>query len=182
MTSARYNHHLVILADGSVLAVGGASDLSDASATGVLAAEIWDPATETWHLTAPMRDRRTYQSTALLLPDGRVLVRRRRPSPRDYGFFDGGDFSPPYLFKGPRPAMTAAPALIPHRRRPWSSKRRRPPKSASVALIRPGSVTNATDAAQRYWSSRSPLNPIASRQRPRQSPLSRRPVTTCSSS
>ena len=38
-----------------------------------LAAELWDPATEAWTTLASMRVKRVYHSTAILLPDGRVL-------------------------------------------------------------------------------------------------------------
>jgi len=48
-----------------------------------------------------------YHSTALLLPDGRVLS-----AGQDDGSLAtyGEIFSPPYLFKGPRPTITGAPS------------------------------------------------------------------------
>src|SRR5262249_39599156 len=39
----------------------------------VLNTEIWDPKTGKWTLMAPQAEVRLYHSTALLLPDGRVL-------------------------------------------------------------------------------------------------------------
>ena len=72
----------------------------------VFAAESWNPATERWTTLASATVPRLYHSTALLLPDGRVLT-------------GGGDghpevevFSPPYLFKGARPVMSAVPASM----------------------------------------------------------------------
>jgi fibronectin type 3 domain-containing protein len=149
MASARYNHNLVVLADGSVLAVGGAADLSHTSATGVLAAEIWDPATETWHTMAAMRDRRIYQSTAVLLPDGRVLVAGGGRLSGATDFPTAEIFSPPYLFKGPRPTIAVAPALIPHGAT-MVVETPQAPEIGSVVLIRLGSVTHASDMGQRY--------------------------------
>ncbi|MCQ7029691.1 hypothetical protein MRO55_24630, partial [Escherichia coli] len=67
-----------VLADGSVLATGGQStngggglvDLANAT----YEAERWDPATGAWTELAPAAVARQYHSTALLLPDGRVLT------------------------------------------------------------------------------------------------------------
>ena len=65
------------------------SDGTDLS-KGVLPAEIWNPDTETWTTVASLTNPREYHSTALLLPDGRVLMagggalpgRRHRPEER----------------------------------------------------------------------------------------------------
>ena len=149
MAYPRYLHNLVVLADGSVLAVGGATDLNMSSNTGTLAPERWDPATETWRTMASMQHRRNYHSTALLLPDGRVLVAGGGRLPPAADFLTAEIFSPPYLFKGPRPAITAAPALIPHS----GTVIVETPQAqdiASVALIRLGSVTHTLDIDQRY--------------------------------
>jgi N-acetylneuraminic acid mutarotase len=61
------------LADGRVLAVGG--DFGDP-----LASEIYDPGTDSWHAAAPPNFNRA-DSTANLLPDGKVLVRGGFPFP-----------------------------------------------------------------------------------------------------
>src|SRR5262245_9476483 len=74
MAYPRYSHTLTSLPDGTVLAVGGGTQFTYASTTGVLAAELWDPTTETWRTLASMDELRMYHSTSLLLPDGRVLV------------------------------------------------------------------------------------------------------------
>ena len=107
----RHQHNTVLLPDGTVVLIGG---------IGVaFAPELWDPVTETCRLLAPTlpwdkskgsTDRgqpyRAYHSTADLLDDGRVVWA---------GGIDGvrGQslevFSPPYLFRGPRPGLTIAP-------------------------------------------------------------------------
>ena len=61
---------------GKVLAVGGAANSNQQQhiTTGVLATEIWNPATQTWSTGASMAAARNYHSTAVLMPDGPVLV------------------------------------------------------------------------------------------------------------
>jgi hypothetical protein len=113
MLYPRVYHTLTMLANGQVLAVGGGTT-SDQSVvtTGVLPTEIWDPTSETWSAAAPIAAARNYHSTAVLMPDGRVLV-------AGGGHYDGlGDagqdsaqiYSPSYLFNGPRPTITSAPS------------------------------------------------------------------------
>ena len=75
MAFGRRQHNLTLLADGSVLATGGNStgaSLIDMNG-GVYNAERWDPATGQWTTLAAQAVTRQYHSTALLLPDGRVL-------------------------------------------------------------------------------------------------------------
>ncbi len=75
MAFGRRQHNLTLLADGSVLATGGNStgaSLIDMNG-GVFNAERWDPATGQWTTLAAQAVTRQYHSTALLLPDGRVL-------------------------------------------------------------------------------------------------------------
>ena len=149
MIDPRYKHSLVVLADGTVLAVGGSSIYSEVSQKGVLDAELWNPDTGDWTLMAPMHDLRMYHSTALLLPDGRVLVAgggRMSPVP-DYQTAE--IYSPPYLFKGPRPTMSDAPASTTN----GTTFTIQTPDAArikSVALVRLGSVTHTFDSDQRY--------------------------------
>jgi hypothetical protein len=73
----------VQLSDGRVLVTGGRADVtgdlfgatvaSVNAAQALKSAEIYNPATGTWSLTAPMSTAR-WGHTAALLPDGRVLV------------------------------------------------------------------------------------------------------------
>lgn len=146
MTYARLNSNLVLLADGTVLAVGGGGG-SGSYLSPVLTPELYNPQTGQWTLMAPQNVQRTYHSTAVLLPDGRVL---------STGSNDRGSmqetyeiFSPPYLFKGARPAITSVSTTLAY----GANLTITTPDAASitrVALIRPGATTHAYDNDQRY--------------------------------
>lgn len=111
MNKPRVYHTLTMLADGKVLAVGGGytSDQYQVT-TGELSSEIWDPATEKWTLGPSMSAARTYHSTAVLMPDGRVLVAGggHMVMENPEGQFNAQIYSPPYLSSGHRPTITAA--------------------------------------------------------------------------
>jgi large repetitive protein len=78
LSTGRFGHTSVLLADGRVLVVGGRS-LPGSGNTGmetaapVATAEIYDPARDRWTVAPPMRVARYYLS-AIRLEDGRVLV------------------------------------------------------------------------------------------------------------
>jgi galactose oxidase-like protein/Big-like domain-containing protein/IPT/TIG domain-containing protein/3-keto-disaccharide hydrolase/Kelch motif protein len=110
MSFPRSYQNLTLLPDGAVLATGGESTQDGTNyANSVLPAEIWSPATQSWATLAPEQTGRLYHSSAVLLLDGRVLVAgsgRAGPAPQ----FNAEIFSPPYLFKGPRPTISSAPS------------------------------------------------------------------------
>ncbi len=117
MAFTRRQMNATILADGKVLATGGTSGGGFNNAFGsVLAAEIWDPATESWSTMASMQIRRLYHSTAVLLPDGRVLSAGGGMPAGEGGIDtdhpDAEIYSPPYLFRGARPTITSAPTTV----------------------------------------------------------------------
>ncbi|MEO8662608.1 MAG: LamG-like jellyroll fold domain-containing protein, partial [Bryobacteraceae bacterium] len=147
--------NLTLLPDGQVLATGGGAttDLANFSAA-VYEGEIWSPVTKTWTTMARMAAPRLYHSTALLLPDGRVLVSgggrengRSQPDPKDQP--NAEIFSPPYLFKGARPVITSAPSLVQYASS-WFVATPDAARIASVALIAPGAVTHAFNENQRF--------------------------------
>jgi hypothetical protein len=118
MAFARRHLNATIMADGKVLVTGGTSGPNNDAVNSVFAAEIWNPRTETWTTGASMQVRRLYHSTAILLPDGRVLVAGggmpagENLIPPDTDHPDMQIYSPPYLFKGPRPVISSSPASV----------------------------------------------------------------------
>jgi hypothetical protein len=162
MAFGRRQHNLTLLADGSVLATGGNSTgagLVDMNG-GVYNAERWDPATGQWTTLAAQAVTRQYHSTALLLPDGRVLSSGGGicGTCDQVGYLakNAEIFTPPYLFKkdgsgelAARPEITDAPATVSH----GTSFQITTPNAASiqkVGLIRLGSQTHSVEMEQRY--------------------------------
>ena len=147
MAFARTQHNLTLLPDGTVLTTGGGtnSDVYDPNAP-VLTPELWDPSTELWKLMAPMQVPRIYHSTALLLPDGRILSAgggRFGPSHLDAEFY-----SPPYLFKGPRPAISSAPSTVGYGANFFVGTAAT--NISAVTFLRLGAVTHAFNQNQRF--------------------------------
>ena len=160
MAFGRRQHNLTVLADGTVLATGGNSSgasLVDLT-TGVYPAEQWNPATGQWKTLAAMQVTRQYHSTALLLPDGRVLSSGGGicGTCDQVGYLakNAEIFSPPYLFQAdgtlaPRPVIASAPATTTYGAQftvgtgDAASIRR-------VALVRLGAVTHSDNMEQRY--------------------------------
>lgn len=138
MNIARYNLNVVYLADGTLLAVGGNQQSSYGKP--VEQPELYDPSANQWTLMAPQVGIRAYHSTALLLPDGRVISAgsdSKKALENTYEIY-----SPPYLFMGARPTITAAPSAITYGQQftimtPDAANIKR------VALIRPGAATHA---------------------------------------
>jgi hypothetical protein len=146
MTYARYNENLVLLADGTVLAVGGGSGGGQYT-NPVFAAELYNPTTGAWSVLASQAIQRTYHSTALLLPDGRVLSTGSDNDATTELTYE--IFSPPYLFKGARPRIRSAPISLAYNAAFTISS----PDASTitrVALVRPGATTHADDFDQRY--------------------------------
>jgi len=150
MTFARWNLNATLLPTGEVLVTGGTSDPDRTNLAGAVnVAELWNPGTGQWSqlaTAAPLL--RGYHSTSLLLPDGRVV---------HTGGGDGGVpnnfnyeiYSPPYLFKGARPALSGGtPDVVGY----GQTIDLTTPDASTIAkatFIRLGSVTHAFDQAQR---------------------------------
>jgi len=101
------------LPDGRIFVAGGRIEENDPAvfrnAEGyVRLADLYDPTTGTWRPVAEMRVAREYHATTLLLPDGRVLTTAGTGTVGNPGGDMGVDaYSPPYLFRGPRPRIDA---------------------------------------------------------------------------
>ena len=162
MAYGRRQHNLTVLADGTVLATGGNS--SGASLVdldnGVYPAERWNPATGQWQTLAAMQVTRQYHSTALLLPDGRVLSAGGGICGTcdrvGYLAKNAEVFSPPYLFKNdesgelaPRPEITSAPDQMTYDAG-YAFSVANAASISKVALVRLGAVTHSVNMEQRY--------------------------------
>src|SRR5512132_1827158 len=160
MAFGRRQHNLTLLADGSVLASGGNStgaSLIDMNG-GVYNAERWDPATGQWTTLAAQAVTRQYHSTALLLPDGRVLSSGGGicGTCDQVGYLakNAEIFSPPYLFQAdgtlaPRPGIDAAPTSTSYGVA-MDIATGNPASIGKVALVRLGAVTHSDNMEQRY--------------------------------
>lgn len=122
MAVARRQLNATLMADGTVLVTGGSNAAGFNSAptdSKVLTAELWDPVTEQWTSLAGMSHHRVYHSTALLLPDGRILS-AGSGQPAAPGLQDDHTaeiFTPPYLYRldgtlATRPTITDAPTDV----------------------------------------------------------------------
>ena len=105
------------------------------------------PTTGVWTTLASNSVNRVYHSTSILLPDGRVLHAGSGDSGPDQR--TGELFSPPYLFKGARPAIESSPAQVGY----GASFSLTTPDAAEitkVSFIRLGSTTHAFDMNTRF--------------------------------
>jgi hypothetical protein len=117
MNLPRMHLNAVLLPDHTVFVSGGALK-REFKIAARLQSEIYDPATDTWRIGATAAVPRMYHSIALLLPDGRVIAAGSNPQGGNQVAWLPPDpneelrmelYSPPYLFKGPRPLIDAAP-------------------------------------------------------------------------
>jgi hypothetical protein len=135
---------LVILPDGTVFESGGGMHTQ---ASPVYGASVFDPVTNTWTKMAPNPTAHTYHSVSFLLPDGRVMIMGNNKADGSYDTHMSV-YSPPYLFKGPRPQITS----IDNREWSYGSTQEITVDTPIVkaSLIRPAAVTHSSDPNQRY--------------------------------
>ncbi len=154
MVRPRVMPDAVLLPDATVLVMNGSSTgYADNGANPVFDTELYDPAADSWSMLASMKVPRLYHATALLLPDGRVMTAGTdatwQPDPHRHGELRVELFSPPYLFRGPRPSITSAPAEVGYGAT-FQIGTPDPAAVQSVALLRCGSCTHSFNSDQRY--------------------------------
>jgi hypothetical protein len=158
MAHARWHLNTVLLPTGQVLAVGGglldSVMVHGTEDPGVLPAELYEPRNNTWTTLASMQVPRMYHSTAVLLPDARVLVGGHVPLPSIQALVPQVNerrlevFEPPYLFRGARPVINEAPDAVAY----GAAFQVDTPDAAAVGravLVKPGSTTHSMDGDQR---------------------------------
>ncbi|GIF14529.1 galactose oxidase early set domain-containing protein [Actinoplanes teichomyceticus] len=155
---ARYLN-TVVLPDDTVLTSGGSSGYRGGPYRGrtrsdLLTAQIYHPDRNVFRPVAAPTVGRDYHAEALLLPDGRVVTMGSDPiydrTGRNPGTFEQRIeiYSPPYLFRGDRPAIVGGPAEVARGSAvsfgTWDAGRIR-----TARLVRPSAVTHGTDVDQR---------------------------------
>jgi hypothetical protein len=150
MNFARRQLNATLLPDGTVLVTGGTSAAGFSNPAGAVhAAEQWDPSSGGWKLMASNRVNRVYHSTTILLPDGRVLHAGSGDGPGLPRELNAELFSPPYLFRGPRPALLSGPDVVAYGQE-FLLATDDAPQVVRVTLVRLSSVTHAFDQSQGF--------------------------------
>jgi hypothetical protein len=150
MAYPRRHLNATALPTGEVLVTSGSRGTAfNDVAQAVHPAELWSPTTGTWTTLASNSINRSYHSTSILLPDGRVLHAGSGDGAGAPNETNAELFSPPYLFKGTRPTIAAVPSLVGY----GTSFSVSTPQAAAitkVSLIRLGSATHGFDMNQRF--------------------------------
>ena len=140
----RAHMNLVQVPNGSAYGIGG--NRTGLYGGGTRQTLHYNPATDRWRGMALEPVRRAYHSTAVLLPDGRILAAG------DTGTGGGGAlldiYSPPYLFHGKRPVIRSAPTQVGYGAKfkiAWAGKR-----VTRAVLMAPGSTTHADEMQARH--------------------------------
>ena len=143
-----------VLANGQVLVSGG-SRLDNQAVDIAYHTELWNPATGTWTIGASATRMRLYHSTAMLLPDGRVLT-AGGGAPGPVTNLNAEIYEPPYLFKtdgsanyAARPVIQSAPLQITWGS-PYTVQMADTAAVSKVVLIKTGAVTHSNNFDQRY--------------------------------
>lgn len=111
MAYPRHWASATVLPTGLVAVTGGSRFADNGGADAVLPAELWSPSTGRWQTGASGAVYRGYHSSAMLLPNGTVLVTGGGvPGPVTH--FNAEVYYPPYLFKTVNGVATLAPRPI----------------------------------------------------------------------
>ncbi|MEM8680471.1 MAG: galactose oxidase-like domain-containing protein, partial [Planctomycetota bacterium] len=153
MDQPRRQNNATILADGTVLITGGTSNQNNDPAGSVTVAEIFDPVTQqVTQVAAASNIYRGYHSTAILLPDGSVLVAGGEHDHNQAGPFvqnyDAEIYEPAYMHRGPRPTIATAPDAVSYGETFFVET----PNAADIEralMVVPGSTTHSQNWAQR---------------------------------
>ena len=152
MASVRAEATATVLPDGRVLVTGGAEVENELIGVSTVA-EIWNPETGAWLQGAAGEVARLYHSTALLLPDGSVLV-AGGGAPGPLTNLNAEIYYPPYFFTAngqlaSRPQITASPATIDIARN-FAVSVADATRVRRVTLVKTGSATHGFNMGQLF--------------------------------
>jgi len=148
LSAAKMYVGAVVLPDYTVFETNGASQFRQG---GVHSAEDYNPTTNQFTVwNSPTLDR-LYHSEAMLMPDGRVAVLGSQPLDGTFEMHIS-IYSPPYLFKGQRPAINFGVSTLDRTggHQGYYDITTAPGSTlAHLSLIRPSATTHSTDPDQR---------------------------------
>ena len=167
LSRPRWYSYSVIMPDDSVMIFSG-GDRDGVVVPGaegaIREAERFDPQTETWQVMTRAHRKRTYHNTALLMPDGRVLVGGHSPINTAYASninldsiglanYESRDpsfeiYTPPYAMRSDRPVIENAPADLETNGDTFTMTVSNPAVD-QVMLIRRTATTHLVDGDQR---------------------------------
>lgn len=170
LSQPRWFGQNVVLPTGDVMVFSGADKdevVLPGTEVAVQQAEMFDVAKKQWIPMATANNPRTYHNSAVLMPSGEVLVGGHATISTGYlnnttlpgGFapHDGRDpsfeiYKPPYLSRGPRPVIAAAPDALADKGETFTVTLADGVSAAdvdSVRLVRNSAITHIVDADQR---------------------------------
>lgn len=148
----------IILPDGKILVTNGAEKgTADSNQIPVMKIELFDPDHDTWTEIGVLKKPRLYHSTAVLLPDGRVLVAGSTGHDFTRATFDPKHnfeqeielIEPPYLKNNPnRPQIINLPLSISYDS-PFQISTNNASNIENVSMIRLSSTTHNNNMDQR---------------------------------
>jgi hypothetical protein len=151
----RHNANTIILPDGKLLTIGGNTARTNYGGT-MFSAELYSGAANdvdgAWIEVAPHSIPAAYHSSAILLPDATVLLSEddRNKAADTAGNHRVQIYSPPYLFRGPRPTMSAPAELTRGQAFGIAATVQERCSIVSAILIAPAAVTHGNDMHQRF--------------------------------
>ena len=157
MAVGRLYQNSVLLPTGEVLVVGGQAKYFNGDRNAVLRSESWNPTTRQFTPRAAQQIMRLYHSTAVLLPDGRVLSAGGGAGGNFSARFNGEIFTPWYLFEpnasgrlAQRPSILEVPSVLEYGQA-FGLVSREAKRISRVTWIRLPATTHAFDSSQRFF-------------------------------
>ena len=157
----RSYHNTVLLPDESKVTIGGGIGFSQQNGNFTIdpagsrrRLEIAKAGSDKWRMGPAQLEDRSYHSTALLMPDGRVWSAGDDTYPlEEDGTTARSDtaeiYSPPYLYRGERPKFQQAPRATTYDRTFFATMKEGKPQARKFVLVAPGATTHAADMHQR---------------------------------